>query len=277
VESPSVFGPLLASLFAGPLLWVILAGLFLGAALASATARTSRRRNPEQARTRKWVAACVLACIAVVLGLLAVFLSGPAKMMDVRLAWAAGAAAVISFAALRFKKALGIPVLVLLILAASGIGLFLRSVHAFTGETTIATVRVISATDSSMRLELVPRESEPVLLTMEGVSFAPIVKVVIFDDFLVFLGARTWYRFEGMTSFDASLRQQNSDFRFPKPSGISEMLWAFFEKNEQLVPGVKTVQIDLSTKRVKEFASYEIRIQNDGGVQIVAVSASKGG
>jgi hypothetical protein len=277
VESPSVFGPLLASLFAGPLLWVILAGLFLGAALASATARTSRRRNPEQARTRKWVAACVLACIAVVLGLLAVFLSGPAKMMDIRLAWATGAAAVISFGVLRFKKALGIPVLVLLILAASGIGLFLQSVHAFTGETTIATVRVISATGSSMRLELVPRDNEPVLLTMEGDSFAPVVKVVIFDDFLVFLGARTWYRFEGMTSFDASGRQANSDFQFPRASGISEMLWAFVEKNERRLPGVKSVQVERPSKTAREFSSFDIRIQNDGGVQIVPVGASKGG
>ena len=70
-----------------------------------------------------------------------------------------------------------------------------------------------------MRLELVPRGREPVLLTMKGTYFAPIVKVVIFDDLLVFLGARTWYRFEGMTSFDENLRQQDTDFRFPRPAG----------------------------------------------------------
>jgi hypothetical protein len=277
VEAPSAVGPVLASIFASPISWVILAGVCLGAAIASATARTARRRNPERAHARKWVAACLLACAAVVLGLLAVFVPGPARMLDVRLAWAAGVAAVVSFATLRFKKALGIPVLVLLILAGSCLGLFLRSVRAFTGETTIATVRVLALTDTGMRLELVPRDADPVLLTMQGVYFAPIVKVVIFDDLLVFFGARSLYRFEGMTSFDASLRQLTDPYRFPKPSGISEILWAFFEKNEQRIPGLKSAQIDFIGKRAREFASYEIRVQNDGGVQVVPVGASTGG
>ena len=35
--------------------------------------------------------------------------------------------------------------------------LFLQSIHAFTGETEIASVRTISVDSASMRLELVPR------------------------------------------------------------------------------------------------------------------------
>jgi hypothetical protein len=218
------------------------------------------------------VAVCVLASIAVVFGLLAVFIPGPEKIANVGFAWAAGVAAVVSFCALRFRKSLGIPVLVLLLAAGTFLGLFLRSIHAFTGETEIATVRVISVTGTSMRLELAPQGGTPVLLTMDGAYFAPIVKVVIFDDLLVFLGAKTWYRFEGMSSFDANLRQGKSDYRFPQPSGVSEMLWAFFEQNETKIPGVKTAQIEMAMKRAKEFATYGVRVQNDGGVQIVPIS-----
>jgi hypothetical protein len=252
-----------------PLPLTVLAGLFVGAAAARLTRRVSHRDDPDRARTRKWVAACVLASIAIVLGLLAVFIPGPEKIADVRLAWAAGIAAVVSFFALRFRRSLGIPVLVLLIAAGASLGLFLRSIHAFTGETEIATVRVISVAGSSMRLELAPLGGVPVLLTMGGAYFAPIVKVVIFDDLLVFLGARTWYRFIGVTSFDENLRQGSSDYRFPQPPGVSETLWAFFERNETRIPGIKTAQVEMTMKRAREFATYGIRVQNDGGVEIV--------
>lgn len=262
------FNPFMGS----PLLWVVLAGLFVGGALSSATRRVSRSPNSERARIRKWVIACVLLSIAVVIGLIAVFLPGPAKIVDIRLAWAAGLAAVIAFGALRFKKSLGIPIVVLLLAVVIVFGLFLQSIHAFTGETEIATVRVISVDSSNMRLELVAKGSTPVLLTMKGSYFAPVVKVVIFNDLFVFMGARTWYRFEGMSSFDENIRQQDTDYHFPQAPGISERIWRFFEDNETRIPGVKTAQIDLAMKKAKEFGVYGVRIQNDGGVEIVPKS-----
>ena len=67
---------------------------------------------------------------------------------------------------------------------------------------------MISVEKDTMKLELVPRGGGAVMIDMEGQYFAPIVKVVIFDDFFVFLGAKTWYRFEGMTSFDRNIRRR---------------------------------------------------------------------
>jgi hypothetical protein len=263
---------ILRTVASSPLPWAILAGVFVGAAVARVSMRTKHRRDPDRARTRKWVVACVLFSIAIVLALLGVFIPGPSKVVDIRLAWAALVAAVVAFCALRFKKALGIPVMVLLIASVILFSLFFQSIRAFTGETEIASVRVISVSASSMRLEVAPRGQEPVLLTMDGVRFAPIVKVVIFDDLLVFLGTRTWYRFEGINTFDEQLLQVKSAYRFPRPLGVSEELWAFFEKNETRIPGVKTAQIEMSSKRAAEFATYGIRVQNDGGVQIVPKS-----
>ncbi len=259
----------LTPILQSPFPWSVLAGVFLGAAVATLSRGTRRRRDPERARTRKWVAACVLVSLAVVCGLLAVFVPGPQKIVDIRYAWAAAGAAVLSCIAFRFRKSFGIPVLVLVLAAGALLGLFFRSIHAFTDETEIATVRVIAVTGDSMRLEVAPQGAPPVLLTMDGVYFAPIVKVVIFDDLLVFLGAKTWYRFEGMSSFDQNLRQGNTDYRFPRPPGITETLWALFERNDTRIPGVKTAQVEMTMKRAREFARYGIRVQNDGGVQIV--------
>ena len=71
---------------------------------------------------------------------------------------------------------------------------------------------------------------------MEGQYFAPIVKVVIFDDFFVFLGAKTWYRFEGMTSFNQSLRQGNSDYRFPRPPACAKPSGDFSRETKAAFP-----------------------------------------
>jgi hypothetical protein len=255
-----------------PYPWVLLAALFAGAAASRLTMGTRHRPHPERARTRKWIWVCIYLSLAVAFALLAVFIPGPARIRDIGLAYVGGAAFVVAFAAVRFKKAIGIPVILLALSSVLLLGLFLQSVRAFTGETEIAVIRVISLDPGRMKLELQPAGGVPVLLNMEGRYFAPVVKVVIFDDLYVFLGAKSWYRFVGMTSFDENLRQGNTDYRFPQPMGISESLWGFFEKNETRIPGVKTAQIEMDMKRAKEFASYGIRIQNDGGVEIVTRS-----
>jgi hypothetical protein len=266
--------PAVNPFLSSPVLWVALAGLLLGAAAASATARTRNRPRPERARTRKWVLACLLLSTAVVAGLLAVFVPGPRLIMEARLAWLAAAAALVSFCALRFTKTLGITVSVLLLAVVIVFGLFLRGITAFTGETEVAAVRVVSVDDGSMRLSITPRGQEPALITMKGSYFAPIVKVVIFDDLFVFMGARTWYRFEGLTSFNQDLRQQDTDYRFARAAGISETLWRLFEANEGRIPGVKTVQIEMTLKKARELTSYGIRVQNDGGVEVVPLSGT---
>ena len=269
-----------SAILTSPVPWIALAAVFVGAAVSRASARTGNRRNPERARTAKWVLFCIYLSLGIVLAVIAVFVSGPGGIADPRLGVMAGIVALLSFGATRFKRALGIPVIVLVVACAALAGLFLQSIRAFTGETTIAAVRVISTTDGAMRLELIPRDSEPVLLTMDGDYFAPIVKVVIFNDLLVFFGARTWYRFEGMTSFklvkdDTGYRfqQGSTDFYFHHPAGISEDLWRLFEANEKRIPGVKTVQVEMDLKKpeaaAQEFSTYDIVVRNNGGVEVV--------
>jgi len=265
--------PLIAPLLSSPFPWVALGGLFFGAALSRATRGTRRARHPEHAATRKWVLACLLLSVALACGLLAIFPPPHfefqrSTIADTRWAWIAGVAAAVAFLALRFRKAAGIPVVVLAAALVAAVALFLQSLHAFTGETEIATIRVISVDPAAMRLELAARGQPPALLSMKGTYFAPIVRVVIFDDLLVFLGARTWYRFEGLTSFDDALRQQDTDYRFPQPPGISQALWKWFEQNDRRIPGVRTAQTEFTGKRARDLTAYTVDVQNDGGVEV---------
>jgi hypothetical protein len=262
-----------------PFPWVSLAAVAVGAAVSRATMFNRRGKDPERWRARKWVLVCLFISLAILLGLAALFIPGAQKILDIRLAYLAAGVCGVAFLAMRFKKALGIPILVLIILLFGAAGLFLQSVRAFTGETEIAKVRILSASSPLMKLELSPAIGETQIFEMEGEYFAPIVKVIIFDDFWVFLGAKTWYRFEGMTSFRevneggrTVFRQGSTDHYLTQPMGISENLYSYFEKFEREIPGVKTVQVNMDLKRAKELGSYSIRVQNDGGVEIIPLS-----
>ena len=154
--------------------------------------------------------------------------------------------------------------------------LFIQSIVAFTGETEISKVTVLESRSSHMKLDLAPSgNAQRTILAMQGEYFAPVVRVIIFDDVLVFFGAKTWYRFAGMSSYakteGSEIALQKDIVAFPHPAGIPESLYAFFEKNESLIPGIKTAQTDIIQKRAKELASYSIRVQNDGGVEVIEI------
>ena len=136
-----------------------------------------------------------------------------------------------------------------------------------------------------MKLEILrPGHPEPELVDLEGEYFAPVVKLIIFDDLFVFLGEKTWYRFIGIHSYsleregeEVRLRQEETSYTFHRPSGISESLYTLFETHEETMPMVKSTQIDISLKRVREILGerseeierFSVRLQNDGGIQIV--------
>ncbi len=265
-----------AALAGSPYPWLAVSALFLAASLA----RASRRARPRylgdelaRARTSKWLFFSLFLSLAVVAALGAVFVPGPTDLLQPRFLYFYAACAALFFLAFRFRKSMGTVTLLLLLALALTAGLFVRSLTAFTGETEIGRVRVLSARDGRMNLEVMPARGEPVILEMTGSYFAPVVKVVIFDDLYVFLGARTWYRFEGFTSFSLqkgnALPHQETSFSFPQPEGISQRLWEFFERYEKRIPGVRSVQTEMDLKMVRrKLTTYSLRLQNDGGLQI---------
>ncbi len=274
-----------------PYAWLFVSALFFGAALARLTRGTARAADPERAWTAKWVAFCVWLSLSLACALGALFSGGEAAGREALrrsgTLWFFLAASALFFLAFRFKRTLG--ALVLLLFAALLIVtfLFLRSLQAFTGETEIARVRVLSVQGDRMVLDLIPgrQETGPEVVRLKGSYFAPVVRVVIFDDSLVFLGARTWYRFDALVSFETrqeagrSLPRQTDTVHYlPRAPGISEGLYAWFEARDGRIPGVKTAQTELILKRPRERATYSIRVQNDGGVEVVQEnSAADGG
>jgi hypothetical protein len=257
-----------------PVPWIVLAAFFFGAGIHRITKSVKKTNDPEKARNNKLVFACICFSFGIVAGLLSIIIPGPAKFLALDNLWIFLVCTIVVFFVFRFKKAVMIPVFLLFAGFVVSILLFIQSITAFTGETEIAKINVLSVKDSKMKLDLTQANNPvPVLLEMEGAYFAPVVRIVVFDDLLVFFGAKTWYRFVGMSSYAQSVENtiavQKDIVAFPHPNGISEALFAFYENNETIIPGIKTVQTDVIQKRVKEFASYSIRVQNDGGVEVI--------
>ena len=259
-----------------PFFWATASGLFFGAAISQATVFTRRKPDPERARTTKWIFVCIHLSFALVFVLIGFLLTPSERLIDVRLLYFLGAVSGVFAFGFRFKRSFGAAVFVIVVVCLITVFLLARSLVAFSGETEIARLRVISIEEQNMRLEIVIVDEKPAIVTMDGEYFAPVVEVVIFEDYFVFLGSRTWYRFEGLTSFLAELqegrrvfRQADTDYYLPRPRGISESLYLFLERNEDWLPGIKSVQVEIDAKRARELKSYSIRIQDDGGVQII--------
>jgi hypothetical protein len=260
--------------------WAVLAAIFLGAAASRITRRVGGRADSDpawrdRARSRKWALVCVWLSLAILCVVGEIFVVGAGRLADARVAWAAAGAFVLAFAGSRFRKSFGIPVTVLVLALVLALGLLFQSIRAFTGETEIARVSVVRSTGGTMVLELLPTGQPPELLELSGDYFAPVVRVVIFSDTWVFLGAHTWYRFAGIAPFtmrDGMPVSSGPAWRLPQPSGISESLWGLFEANEGRIPGVKAVQTDVIVKRAQAPRAWSIRVQNDGGVEVVPLS-----
>ncbi len=266
-----------------PPYWFLAASVLVGAA-ASRITRRSRSRRPDGRpdSTVKWVLVCAYLTAAVVFATIGLLGPSVRDYLNTPMLLACALTAAAAFPVCRFPRAVGAPVAVLAAASVVLAALLLKSVVAFTGETEIARVKALARTDSRMTLEVAPAGAPPAVVEMDGSYFAPVVRVVIFDDALVFVGSRTWYRFDGLTSFrlerDAAgtrFRQAGTDYYFERPQGISEQLYRLFEQWEGAIPGVKTVQVEMDLKRVESEAAgrpldtYSIRVQNDGGVQIV--------
>ena len=276
---------MLEGIIHSPFTWIFFSAVFVGLALSRATRVISVKND--RTVSKKWSLVIIFFSAAICFFMIGIFIPGAEKIQDIRLLYLFSGVAVIAFVMARFRKAVGLPLVFFILCIVVVISLFVRSITAFTGETEIALVRVLRAYDVSMKIEVDLPEEAPLFYTLEGEYLAPVVRVIIFDDYIVFLGTKTWYRFEGITSFvqektenGVVFRQTDSYAILPKPIGLSESLYNLFEKYEKQIPGVKSVQIEIDLKRVnetnqaRELETYSIRVQNDGGVQIVRVNRS---
>jgi hypothetical protein len=263
------------SLLMTPYSWIFLSALFFGyTASKKMRFKSTRKESDTKKRKNRYSFSWPLISGAVFL-LCALFIPPWTSISEGVLWLFFFVSLVVFFFIFRFKKEVGIPFVILAIGAVAILLLFLQSITAFTGETEIARIKVLRVKENTMKFEFTPAGGTPQIMEMTGTHLGPEVDIVVFDDLLVFLGAKTWYRLKGLKSAarnkNDGMSEETGRRALGETSGISETLYTFFEENEASIPGIKTVETDISLKRVKELTSYALRIQNDGGIQIVPV------
>lgn len=258
--------------------WLFASGVCLGGALSSLTRRAARSRDPEKTRERKGFAAVLGFTLSAILGLCAIFIPGPDKLQDAGALILFLVVTAVFFLVFRFRKAVGLPVLLLsggLILA---LVLFFQAVTSFTGETEVARLRVRAADGTNMDFSLIDQAGNATPLRMPGTMLGAEMKEIIFDDVFVFLGAKTAYRFLGLKSAavrpGGEMTQELRAYALPRPVGASEALYHFVEANSNWLPGVKTAQVQITYVTVRAGTEYAIRVQHDSGAEIMSVRMS---
>ena len=255
-----------------PYPWFFLAALGTAGAASSLTRRVKHKRHPEKAGERKIFFTALSGSLAFLFALGGVIVPGPEKLADPLLFVFFLAVAVVFFLAFRFKKAAGIPFFLLIGALVLSVVLFFQAVVAFTGQTEIGKLKVRSVDDGVIKFDFVDHNGESTPLAMPGTLLGAEVKEIIFDDFFVFFGARTAYRFVGLKSAGvregSEMTEELRAYEFPKPAGLQETVYQFVQDNQAWIPGVKTAQIQVTYMVVKPGATYSIMIQHDSGVEI---------
>ena len=176
----------------------------------------------------------------------------------------------ISYLIQRFRKTVGTLTVLLIISLVILLFLFIRSFTAFTGQTKLATIKVLESKNSKMALYLIPENTKaidlPTTIPLKGTRFGLIVYQVIFSDMAVFVGAKTRYSWIGMTAFDSGFKQTDlkpfNDF-FQK-----KKIFELMEKKEVKLPFIKSIQAEIPNKIALQGSTYDVYIENDGGITI---------
>ncbi|OIQ00428.1 hypothetical protein AUK40_00165 [Candidatus Wirthbacteria bacterium CG2_30_54_11] len=147
------------------------------------------------------------------------------------------------------------------------------TLHAFTGKTAILQVRVrsIENTTEQQRISLIVtdlRTKDEAIYYVNGDKWGVSANVVLFEDWVVFLGGKTYYRLNSIVgATDTTLDRRVIDT-------ASEPLWQELEQNEEHFPGIRAVYENIILKEPSVGSEYTIFVDHDGSlVPEPAVSA----
>ena len=191
-----------AFLIRHPLFWAALTGAALGGALAAATSNVARARRPARARSRKWTRASLLATVAVITATCGVFLANGTDFIRVPSLYVGLGTLVLCAAAMRFPRAGGIPVLIVIGAVTLVAAMVMHPFLPVRGEITVAELQLLSVDSSSAYVEV--NDNGPASPGMPRVAEVPGATVSVhagmltISDYLFFLGATEGVIFEGL-------------------------------------------------------------------------------
>ncbi len=268
---------------ATPYSWIVACGLLTGIAVGGLTRvviprlragdgedRSGRRaaRASQLTRVIFYLAAAV-ACIPA-----AVFLPGADRILDPELPRFFIGAGAAGFLAERFPRALGIPVVFLVLIAVViGLGVLAPYKPAF-GRTAVAELRALSVHQDTVRVELLAPEDPELALaivTLSGNAVAPVITTVELHPGWFVFGREAAYRIRGLDAFagedEPGLRDS---FRVDDPAGWHGVAVRLLRAGAGRLPGITKSESVGAPQRIRALERYAVVLDTaDGAVELI--------
>ncbi|MEE8441528.1 MAG: hypothetical protein V3S41_07395 [Spirochaetia bacterium] len=260
-----------AFLIGHSLFWAALAGVSLGAALATVTRDTHRDRWPARARSRKLTAAALWTTVGVIAATCGILIpDGSAFLSLPSLYVGAGALAFIALA-LRFPRAAGIPAFFILAATTVLAPLLMRPFVPVRDAGVAATVRLLAVDRSGAYLEIDDRapgaSPVPEVITTQDPTVVARAHQLRISDYLFFLGARGGIAFDTLRSETTDAANHDAASRYSSTPFIPRLI--------DLLPLLTLTTVESEPVRLNLLKGYEIVGLPDGSVRMRAVVDSE--
>ena len=214
-------------LTATPYSWVGLAAVLVGCVAADLTRLPARRRRGSWAVSRLWTRIYLLLTFFVMCAPALVFLSDRTRLLDPALLPYAGVLVVIAFAAARFPRGVGVPLLLVSIAGFSLMTAALRPWTPVSEPSQLFSIRVLSVSPEQQRLELLVNDEGIDIVELPGNAFGVRMERLVLRPELFLLGFEVAYRPAAIDAYrydqeanGAVFLSAGESFSFPAPDNF---------------------------------------------------------
>lgn len=234
--------------------WAVLCGIFLGVAVAQITISPSRTAYPAKARRRKPTKIFLALSAAVVSATAGLFLSEQEAVREPGVIWAIGAAFIMGGLGARFKRSVGIPVLVLVAGVYSCSFFLFDPWEPVPGKATLCTLKILRLTGGEITATVAVQGGEESILDFTGDVLDVTVRHLSLAKPYQLLGRRT--------SFDGI---KVSDSKGAVARTIAGKQGRFLDEFLlKRLPGVEITEKRLVLSNLKLYSTYFVFFDENG-------------
>jgi hypothetical protein len=241
--------------FSSPIFWIYLAGVFSGAALSELTVISRRTRDPIKTRRRKPTKIFLSLAASIAFGTVAALKFLPDVNDPRNLLLAYGGASLLSALGFRFKRAAGVPLLLILVFVFIAGRQGFSSWKPYYPAETLGTLRVLGVGDDGLSISVLLAESEERLLEVKSRGFGLRGEILETSDFFIPLAPKRSFRPLSLLEDDLGIVSL-----LPRDGP------GFFAAVVTYLPGVQRTVVEARVRHPKLFSTYHLVIDADDGL-----------
>lgn len=262
--------------FSLPPIWIFFSAVFFAAAVSRSTRRIKPRDIPEKARALKWSLVCVLLSFAIITAVIALLIAGPERCLEYDTPQYYACVAGVSFLGFRFRKVVGIALLIALLVSSFILLNYLGYWQCSDGPGTIAEFRVLRKNPTEHTLVLY-HQGDTQFFNAQ-VDYATVnIQVLSIHDFYLLTGTGILYQLMGFTCSsdtegkDLQFEIVTNPFMQADPNETTSSGWYWFSWMNRTIgklPGIEETKRVSERIRVVPFQKYEVAITEEYSLAI---------